>query len=168
MNWWTINPYEVFVDDNLCLSCLSQNDKEIMNCGWSNASVKYGQETAPKWNQITKKDFKIHRNNGELPESFKGKDVSSSTNRELILYTYENYGAELKKELESVNEIIKTSSELNSLNYSSGWVLKPGQQDGFPVLSQSPETPELKRFLEESKKEGEEMQKQNIKKRERV
>ncbi|MDO9182472.1 MAG: hypothetical protein Q7U04_08685 [Bacteriovorax sp.] len=86
-------------------------DEEMLTCGWSDKDIKLGHSIAPKWSQIDKKDTKIISGNSATPEFFKGKDVSLTTSRELILFTYENYADELNKKLDFANKQIEISSQ---------------------------------------------------------
>jgi hypothetical protein len=89
-------------------------EEEFTRCGWSSSRVKTGINIAPKWGQIHKNDSKIVCTNSDTPQIFKGKDVSLSTSKELILNFYENYSISLKNQLEHTNEQIKLTSEFPS------------------------------------------------------
>ena len=80
-----------------------------LNCGWSGEKVK---TRISIWPQPINKEDKliIKTNGGEAPETFKGKEVSEDTSKQLIIYAYENYKNKLKQSLESINEGLKSIS----------------------------------------------------------
>lgn len=142
----------------------NEDQSSALNCGWSGEEVKTRISIWPQ--PINKPDKLIVKTNGgEAPAIFKGKEVSENTSKQLILYNFENYATELKKELESINARIKESLQLSTASSDFPTLSAPdfsNTSPGFPTSS----TLLTENFAEEMEKEREEIRQEMIKRKE--
>lgn len=96
--------------------------------------------------------------NFKTPEIFKDKEASEDTSKQLIIFAYENYERELKKELESINNVEKDKNSPPSFLMTADSEVK-NKSSGYPG---SNSLPRIEKSIKLERNIEEEIEKESI------